>query len=164
MLRPDLKASAQLAYQNFASNHPDKTRGLTEDEFLRRIEELEKSLKSGLVDRRDYDTRLNAMLNSPDAALDVTTFTPPRQATDALLAELKDLHKRGILTDDEFEERKGELFFERGVTVDPDEPIPAGEVELERKEKFRGYLEELLAAGILDHVAVDTARLRIENM
>lgn len=164
MLRPDLKASAQLAWQNFAAKHPEKTRGLTEEAFISHVEDLEKSLKSGLVNRRDYDARLTSLLSSPDTALDVTTYTPPRQSTDKLLAELKDLHKRGILNDEEFEERKGELFFERNVAIDPDEPIPAGELELERKNKLKGYLEELLAAGVLDHAAVDTAKIRIENL
>ena len=164
MLRPDQKASAQLAWQNFVSQNPDKTRGLTEEAFVNLVEELERSLKSGLIDPKDYDARLTSMLRSPDTALDVTTYTPPRQTTDKLLAELKDLHKRGILTDDEFEERKGELFYERNVTIDPDQPIPPGEVALERKVKLKGYLEELLAAGVLDHAVVDTAKVRIENL
>ncbi len=163
MLSPDLKAAAQLAYQKFAKHSPEKLRGMTEEEFILRIEELERGLRSGLVRRSEYDERLTALLHSPDALVEVTTFTPPKRSTEQLLAELKQLHRDGILEDEEFEERKAELFFERGVEVDPDAPLdPAIELET-KKNKFRGYLEELEAAGILDHAAAESARMRIAN-
>lgn len=164
MLSPDLKAAAQLAYQKFAKNSPEKLRGMTEEEFILRIEELERGLRSGLVKRSEYDERLTALLHSPDALVEVTTFTPPKRSTDQLLAELKQLHRDGILDDEEFEERKAELFFERNVEVDPDAPSdPAAEVEA-RKMKFRGYIEELEAAGVLDHPAAESARIRLDSL
>ena len=164
MLSPDIKAAAQLAYQKFAKHSPEKLRGMTEEEFILRIEELEKGMRSGLVSRSEYDERLTALLHSPDALVEVTTFVPPKRSTDQLLNELKTLHKQGILDDEEFQERKAELFFERNVEVDPDAP---GDPDVERearKNKFRGYLEELEAAGVLDHPAAESARTRLANL
>lgn len=164
MLAPEQKATAQLAWQNFSSKHPERTRGMTEDQFIGLIEELEKSYRSGLVDQSVYSERLDSLLATPESALEVTTFIPTRQTTDKLLNELKDLRKRNFLTEDEFQERKAELFFERGVENDPDVPIPAGEQGLMNKKKYADFLEQLLGAGILDKVGYETAMGRIEKM
>lgn len=161
MLRPDLKAAAQLAWQNFVARTPGGGGAMTEEDYLLRVEEVERSLRSGMIDAREYDRRLTGLLKHPEAALEVTTYTPPRQTTDALLNELKALHKKGILTDDEFDERKSELFFERGVDVDPDEPAVPGDEGAAKQKKFLGYLDELLEAGVLDTVAYETAKTRL---
>lgn len=166
MLRPDQKAAAQMAWQNFLRNDPVTAAqmNMDEDKFIGIIEQLEKSYRHGRITGKVYDQRLTTLLRQPGMALEVETYVPPKYTTQQLYAELKAMHKRGALDDDEFAERKEELAFERPDFVDPEAPVlPDGSASPD-KERFRGYLGELLQAGVLNDDAHREALVRLDNL
>ncbi len=166
MLRPDQKAAAQVAWQNFERKDPAAAlrMNMDEDKFLGIMEQLEKSYRHGRITPKVYDQRLTTLLRNPGMALEVETYVPPKLSTQQIYKELKAMHARGGLTDDEFAERKEELAFERADFIDPDSPdLPDGQVNSE-KEKYRAYLSELLSAGVLNDDAHREAIIRLDNL
>ena len=166
MLRPDQKAAAQMAWQNFLRKDPVGAARLNMDEegFLGIMEQLEKSYRRGLLTRQVYDQRLTTLLRHPEMCLEVETKVPPKRTTQQLYRELKALHAKGVLDDDEFAERKEELAFERPDFVDPEAPVLPGDQANSEKEKYRGYLSELLNAGVLNDDAHKDALIRLDNL
>ena len=130
------------------------------------FEALQASHNRGLLKRQDFDQRIDELLKNPAMAVSVTHFTPQEKSTDALLRELEQLKKSGILNDEEFETRKGELFFQRGVEEGQALPAtsgaPLGEAPDQQKARLAGYVEELLRAGILSHAEYAMAQQRLK--
>ncbi len=166
MLRPDQKAAAQVAWQNFERKNPAGAlkMNMDEDKFLRIIEQLEKSYRHGRITPKIYDQRLTTLLQNPGMALEIETYVPPKISTQQMYKELKALHASGRLTDDEFSERKDELAFERPDFTDPDSPDLQDGLASSEKEKYRGFLVELLSAGVLDDDAHREAIIRLDNL
>lgn len=166
MLRPDQKAAAQMAWQNFTRNQPGKAASMTidEEQYLLIVEQLEKSHRSGLISASVYDQRLTTLLRQPELATEVETFVKPKRSTAQLFRELKNLHKNGILDDEEYAERKEELAFERPDFVDPDDPthIPGGSKA--EKDRLRGYIDELRKAGVLEEQVCREAHLKLDEI
>lgn len=166
MLRPDQKAAAQMAWQNFTRNQPGKAATMTidEDQYLLIVEQLEKSHRLGLISASVYDQRLTTLLRQPELATEVVTFVKPKRSTAALFKELKNLHQRGILDDEQYAERKEELAFERPDFEDPDDPtrLPGGSKA--EKDRLRGYLEELRKAGVLEEQVCREAHLKLDEI
>ena len=166
MLSPDQKAAAQMAWQNFLRKDPVSAAKLNIDEegYLGIMEQLEKSYKRGLLTRQVYDQRFTTLLRNPELCLEVETKVPPKTTTQQLYRELKALHAKGVLDDDEFAERKEELAFERPDFIDPDAPALPGDQFNTEKEKYKGYLSELLSAGVLNDDAHREALIRLDNL
>jgi hypothetical protein len=163
MISHELKAQAALAYQNWKQRNPDMLLPLSEEEFVQKIENLQLSYNKGLIQRKDFDDHINQMLKNPPMAVGVSQFMPTEKPTDALLRELESLKKSGVLTDDQFEERKSELFYQRGVQEGQPIPssLPSNETPEARKTRLAGYLEELLQAGVLSHSEYSMAQQRL---
>lgn len=164
MISHELRAQATLAYHNWKQRNPDLLLPLSEEDFLKKIEELQVSLNKGLLQRRDFDERLADLLKNPPMAVGVSQFTPQEKPTDALLRELEALKKSGVLSDEQFEERKSELYYQRGVQEgQPLAPTAAGGTESPeaRKARFAAYLDELLQAGIISHAEFAMAQQRL---
>jgi uncharacterized protein YqgQ len=164
MISHELRAQAALAYQNWKQRNPDVLLPLNEEEFIQKIEDLQLSYNKGLIQRKDFDDHINQMLKNPPMAVGVTQFMPAEKPTEALLRELESLKKSGILTDEEFQERKSELFYQRGVQEGQPIPssLPANETPEARKARLASYLEELLQSGILSHTEYATAHQRLK--
>jgi hypothetical protein len=164
MISHELKAQATLAYHNWKVRNPDLVAPVSEEEFVLKFEELQSAHNRGLMKRQEFDQRIDELLRNPGMALSITHFTPQEKPTDALLRELEHLKKTGILNDEEFEVRKSELFFQRGV--EEGQPvggaIGAGETAEQVKARLAGYLEELLKAGILSHAEYGMAQQRLK--
>jgi hypothetical protein len=165
MISHELRAQATLAYQNWKTRNPEAVLPLSEEEFIKKIEDLQLNYNKGLIQRKDFDDRINELLKSPPMAVGVSQFQPIEKPTDALLRELEGLKKAGILTDEQFEERKAELFYQRGVQEG--QPIPgiqsnAAETPEARKARLASYLEELLQSGILSHAEYAMAQQRLK--
>lgn len=164
MISHELRAQATLAYHNWKLRNPDLILPLSEEDFLKKIEELQVSLNKGLMQRRDFDERLADLLKNPPMAVGVSQFTPQEKPTDALLRELESLKKSGVLSDEQFEERKAELYYQRGVQEGQPVPptgAPGAESPEARKARFTAYLDELLQAGILSHSEFAMAQQRL---
>jgi len=170
MISYELRAQATLAYHNWKTRNPDLAAPLSEEEFVGKFEELQSLFNKGLMKRQDFDQRIDELLQNPSMAVSVTHFTPVQKPTEALLRELESLKKSGVLSDEQFEERKAELKFQRGVQEGEEIPTgmpipvaaPANENADSRKARLQGYLDELLKAGILLYPEYETARLRIK--
>lgn len=164
LLSKELIAQAQLAYQNWKYHNPSGALPISEDEYLQRVTDLQVLYNKGLLKRDAFDARMEELLKDPPMAVNVAHFQAPERSTDSLLQELQQLHKSGVLTDDEFEERKGELFFTRDVQPDPDEiGAPEGEVAEARRVRLIGYLDELLQEGVVTQVEYELAKSRIDS-
>ncbi|MFN8396371.1 MAG: SHOCT domain-containing protein [Bacteroidia bacterium] len=162
MISHELRAQATLAYHNWKLRNPDLILPLSEEDFLKKIEELQVSLNKGLMQRRDFDERLADLLKNPPMAVGVSQFTPQEKPTDSLLRELESLKKSGVLSDEQFEERKAELYYQRGVQEGQPAAVAGGAESPEaRKARFSGYLDELLQAGILSHSEFAMAQQRL---
>ena len=146
MISKELKAQAQLAWSNWKMRNPHASIGITEEDFVARFEELQALHNKGLLSQEDMADRMSQLLSEPPVAASVAQFQPPQRSTDDLLAELVSLKKAGVLNDEEFEERRSELFYQRNVT--PDEDADASDDDA-RKERLRGMLEELHREGVL---------------
>jgi|GEM_PF-2297732 len=166
MLRPEQKAAAQMAWLNFTRNQPAKAASMIidEEQYLLIVEQLEKSHRSGLISASVYDQRLTTLLRQPELATEVETFVKPKRSTAQLYKELKNLHKNGILDDEEYAERKEELAFERPDFEDPEDPtrLPGGSKA--EKDRLRGYLDELRKAGVLEEQICREAHLKLDQM
>lgn len=166
MISHELRAQATLAYQNWKTRNPDQLLPLGEEDFIKKIEELQLNYNKGLLQRKDFDDRINEMLKNPPMAIGVGQFVPPQKPTDALLRELEGLKKSGVLSDEQFEERKAELFYQRNVEegqpLTPSTGAPAGETPEARKLRLGSYLEELLQSGILSHTEYAMAQQRLK--
>ncbi|MBK9450256.1 MAG: hypothetical protein IPN95_12760 [Bacteroidetes bacterium] len=165
MISHELRAQASLAYQNWKTRNPELLIPLSEEDFIQKIIDLQVNFNKGLLQRKDFDDRINDMLKNPPMAVGVSQFMPQEKATDALLRELEGLKKSGVLSDEQFEERKSELFYQRNVQEgQPLAATPASGYETPeaRKARLMGYLEELLQAGVLSHTeyAMGQSRLR----
>ena len=166
MISHELKAQATLAYHNWKLRSPETFPSITEEDFVQRFEELQVSHNRGLMKRQEFDQRIDELLRNPGMALSVTHFTPQEKPTETLLRELEHLKKSGVLNDEEFETRKGELFFQRGVeegqSLVPPSGNPAGESPEVAKARYASYLEELLRGGILSHAEYAMAQQRLK--
>jgi hypothetical protein len=166
MISHELKAQATLAYHNWKMRSPETFPAISEETFILKFEELQASHNRGLMKRTEFDQRIDELLRNPGMALSVTHFTPQERPTETLLRELEHLKKSGILNDEEFETRKGELFFQRGV--EEGQPAvtasshPSGENPDQVKARLAGYLEELLRAGIMSHAEYAMAQQRLK--
>jgi uncharacterized protein YqgQ len=140
---------------------------MSEEDFVATFEEMQSLFNRGLMKRQEFDQRIDELLQNPAMAVSVTHFTPVQKPTEALLAELDHLKRTGILSDEQYEERKSELKFQRGVQEGEAQTSPAAiaaptnEHADVRKAKLQSYLDELLKAGILLYSEYETARLRI---
>ncbi len=165
MISHELKAQAMLAYHNWKVRNPDLAPPMSEEAFVLKFEELQATHNRGLMKRQEFDQRIDELLRNPGMALSVTHFTPQEKPTDALLRELEQLKKAGVLNEEEFETRKSELFFQRGVeegaTPGTALATPAGESSEQFKARLSSYLEELLRAGILTHTEYAMAQQRL---
>lgn len=161
MISAELKAQAVLAWQNWTQRNPGQSPGLTEDEFVGKFEELQHLRNTGNIAVSDWEERINQLLTNPPMAVSVATYEPPQRDTNDLLNELIRLKASGVLNDEEFAERKAELFFMRGVEEDPDET--AGEDPTARQERLGGYLDELHKEGILNQMEYETAKGRLRT-
>lgn len=165
MISHELRAQASLAYQNWKVRNPQVSLPISEDEFVVKFESLQANFNKGLVNRQDFDARIDELLRNPAMAVNVTHFEPVQKSTHALLRELEGLKKSGILTDEQFEERKSELYFQRDVDEDaedaPATEAPAGETMEQKKKRLAAYLEELLQSGILTHAEYEMAKSRL---
>lgn len=166
MISHELRAQASLAYQNWKTRNPEVGMPISEEEFVTKFEVLQSNFNKGLVKRQEFDARIDELLRNPAMAVNVTHFTPVQKPTDALLRELEGLKRSGILTDEEFESRKSELFFQRGVDENATE-VPAaqavpGETMEAKKARLASYLEELLSSGILQYAEYETAKSRLK--
>ena len=163
MISKELKAQAQLAWSNWKSRNPHVVSPLTEESFVQHFVDLQVLFNKGLISNEEMDSRMTQMLKEPPVATSVGQFQPPERSTEDLLSELNQLKKSGVLNDEEYEERKSELFFQRNVDQDDDEEESTGEGDVARRERLAGMLEELHRAGILTQVEHDTAKTRIGN-
>ncbi len=166
MISHELRAQASLAYQNWKIKNPQVSLPISEEDFVIKFENLQSNFNKGLISRQDFDTRIDELLTNPAMAVNVTHFEPVQKSTDALLRELEGLKKSGILTDEQFQERKSELFFQRDVDEDaedaPATSAPDGETMEEKKQRLAAYLEELLQSGILTHAEYEMAKSRLK--
>ena len=166
MISHELKAQATLAYQNWRMRNPDLVPPVSEEGFVLKFEELQASFNRGLLQRGEFDQRIDDLLRNPGMALAVTHFTPQERPTETLLRELEHLKRTGILNAEEFEVKKSELMFQRGVQEG--DPIPAanaapqGESADQLKARLAGYLEELLRCGIMSHTEYAMAQQRLK--
>ncbi len=166
MISHELKAQATLAYHNWKMRSPETFPSISEEVFILKFEELQATHNRGLMKRTEFDQRIDELLRNPGMALSITHFTPQERPTETLLRELEHLKKSGILNDEEFETRKGELFFQRGV--EEGQPAvtaashPSGENPDQVKARLAGYLEELLRAGIMSHTEYAMAQQRLK--
>ena len=161
MISKELKAQAHLAWSNWKLKNPHASIGISEEDFVQKFEELQQLHNKGLIDQGEMANRMSQLLSEPPVAASVAQFQPPQRSTDDLLAELVSLKKAGVLNDEEFEERKSELFFQRDVTTDDDAPVAPGD-EQARKERFRGMLEELNREGVLTQDEMQAGMSRLD--
>ena len=165
MISHELRAQASLAYHNWKSRNPQVSLPITEEEFVVKFENLQSNFNKGLVSRQDFDARIDELLQNPPMAVNVTHFEPVQKSTDSLLKELEYLKRTGILTDEQFQERKSELFYQRNVEENADgTPVttaPEGETLEAKKTRLAAYLDELLQAGILTHAEYEMAKSRL---
>jgi Short C-terminal domain len=167
MISHELKAQATLAYQNWKMRNPDLVPPVSEEAFVLKFEELQATFNRGLLQRSEFDQRIDDLLRNPGMALSVSHFTPQERPTASLLRELEQLKKQGILNDEEFETRKGELFFQRGV--EEGQPLadasdaPASETPAQLRTRLAGYLEELLRNGVMSHAEYAMAQQRLKG-
>lgn len=159
MISKELIAQATLAYQNWRSRNPDSAPAISEEAFVQKFQELQTAHYRGLLGRPELDQRIDELLRNPGMAMSVGQFVPAEKPVEALLAELERLKKSGVLNDEEFESRKAELLFGRGL-LDQEQsgaapavvpPVAGGESPDAQKARFASYLDELLRAGILTH-------------
>lgn len=164
MISHELRAQATLAYHNWKARNPDLVMPMSEEEFIQKVEDLQAHYNKGLLKRQDFDQRINEMLQNPPMSVGVAQFLPAQKPTDALLRELESLKKAGVLNDEEFEERKAELFYQRGVQEGQPTAVAAtaSESPEARKARLGGYLEELLQAGVLSHNEYAMAQQRLK--
>jgi hypothetical protein len=162
MISKELEAQAQLAWSNWKSRNPHTSIGIGEEDFVQRFVDLQQMYNKGLIKREDMDNRMSELLSEPPVAASVTQFQPPERSTDDLLRELQQLKKSGVLNDEEFEERKGELFYQRNVETDEDASIVPGD-EISRKDRLRGMLDELHKEGILTREEMQAASSRLNS-
>ncbi|MFM2375836.1 MAG: hypothetical protein RLZZ165_933 [Bacteroidota bacterium] len=165
MISHELKAQAKLAYQNWRSRNPDAPLLLNEEDFVKQVEDLQAHYNRGLILQKEFDDRIQDLLKNPSVAVGISQFQPPQKSTDALLRELEGLKKSGVLSDEQFEERKAELLYQRGAeegqSLLSGAGAPAGDSPAARKARWAGYLKELLEAGILSHSEFAMAQQRL---
>lgn len=162
MISKELKAQAQLAWANWKMRNPHAALPMSEDDFVEHFEDLQKLFNKGLISNAEMDRRMTEMLKEPPVAASVAQFQPPQRATEDLLAELKRLKNSGVLNEEEYEERRSELYFQRNVTP-PEEAdgaaVPADDTA--RRERFVAMLTELHQEGILNQAEHDSAKSRL---
>ncbi|MEM7035905.1 MAG: SHOCT domain-containing protein [Bacteroidota bacterium] len=163
MLSKELIAQAQLAYSNWKYNNPGQAMPMSEDDYIQRVTDLQALYNKGLLKRDAFDARMEELLKDPPMAVNVAHFQAPQASTESLLQELQRLHKSGVLTDDEFEERKSELYYQRDVQPDPDAEADENEAPEARRTRLLGLLDELLREGVLTQIEYESGKSRLDH-
>lgn len=134
---------------------------MSEEEFVNMVASLQARHFGGLIDRQQFDSQLTEILKNPAGAVEVLKSQPQQRSTDSLLRELEQLHKTKILNDDEFEERKSELMFQRNAnSADDNGPLSALDPE-ERRRRLLSNLEALRTENIISPTEFEAFKARI---
>lgn len=150
-----------MAYNNWKYKLAGQYPGMSEEEFVNMVASLQARHYGGLIDRQQYDAQLTEVLKNPSSAVEILKTLPQQRSTDSLMRELEQLHKGKILNDDEYEERKSELMFQRNAnSADVTAPLSALEPE-ERRRRLMAHLEALRSENIISPTEFDAFKARI---
>jgi hypothetical protein len=131
---------------------------LSEEDYVNLVLSLQSQHYGGLIPRAEFDSKLNDVLKDPSVAIEIMKKQPPQKSTDSLLRELEALHKAKVLNDDEYEERKAELIYQRSES-DPNSNLAGLEPE-ERRRKLTAHLDALLAEKAVTQIEYDAIKQR----
>ena len=161
MLTPELKAQATMAYNNWKFRLAGQYPGLTEEEFISMVSNLQSRHFGGLISRQQFDAQLGEVLKNPSTAIEILQVSPPQKSTDSLLRELDQLHKSKILSDEEYLDRKSELMFQRNASPEEASGQTVNYEKEERKRRLLTYLETLRSENILSSIEFESFKARI---